>query len=127
MPWHSSADQIEKKHTDIFCRAREGEAACERDTGNKNHTMVLVVVPRTMTTHSGVEGLSGPCRGRVPKTRQKTFLRGSATRCCKLPDRGVREHLPRTGEDHAVAQYYVVVLEVPGRPRSGKLSQNGTG
>ena len=49
--------------------------------------------------------------------RQKTVLRVSATRCCKLPDRGVREHLPRT-DDHAVAQYYVVVLEVPGSPRS---------
>ena len=68
MPWQSSADQSEKKHTDIFSRAREGEAACERDTGNKNHTVVLEVVPRTTTTHSGVEGLSGPCRGRVPKT-----------------------------------------------------------
>ena len=35
-----------RKHTDIFSRAREGEAACERDTGNENHTMVLEVVPR---------------------------------------------------------------------------------
>ena len=48
--------------------AREGEAACERDTGIKNHTVVLEVVPRTTTTHTGVEGVSGPCRGRVPKT-----------------------------------------------------------
>ena len=55
MPWQSSADQTEKKHTDIFSRAREGEAACERDTGNKNHTVELEVVPRTTTTHSGVE------------------------------------------------------------------------
>ena len=54
--------------------------------------------------------------------RQKTVLRVSATpRCCKLPDRGVREHLPRT-DDHAVAQHYVVVLEVPGRSRSGKIA-----
>ena len=111
MPWQSSADQSEKKHTDIFSRAREGEAACVRYTRNKNHTVVLEVVPRTTTTHSGVEGLSEPCRGRVPK-RQKTVLRVSATRCCKLTDRGAREHLPRT-DDHAVAQYYVVVLEVP--------------
>ena len=44
--------------------------------------------------------------------RQKTVLRVSATRCCKLPDRGAREHLPRTN-GHAVAQYYGVVLEVP--------------
>ena len=58
--------------------------------------------------------------------RQKTVLRVIATRCYKLPDRGVREHLPRT-DDHAVTQYYVVVLEVPGRPRSGKLPQRGTG
>ena len=36
----------------------------------------------------------------------------SAKRCCKLPDRGVRGHLPRT-DDLAVAQYCVVVLEVP--------------
>ena len=58
--------------------------------------------------------------------RQKTVLRVSATRCCKLSDRGIREHPPRT-DDHAVAQYYVVVLEVPERPRSGKLPQSGTG
>ena len=69
MPWQSSADQTDKKHTDIFSRAPEGEAACERDTVIKNHTVVLEVVPRTTSTHSGVEGLSGPCRGRVPKTR----------------------------------------------------------
>ena len=68
MPCQSSADQTEKKHTDIFSRAREAEAACGRDTGIKNRTGVLEVVPRTTTTHSGVEGLSGPCRGRVPKT-----------------------------------------------------------
>ena len=102
MPWQSSADQTEKKDTDIFSRGCEGEAACERDTGIKNHTVVLEVVPKTTTTHSGVEGLSGPFRGRVPKTRQK-FLRVNATRGCKLPDRGAREHLPRT-DDHAVAQ-----------------------
>ena len=35
----------------------------------------------------------------------------SATRCCKLLDRGARGHLPRTN-GHAVAQNYVVVLEV---------------
>ena len=35
---------------------------------------------REQEPHSGVEGLSGPCRGRVPKTRQKTFLRVSATK-----------------------------------------------
>ena len=58
--------------------------------------------------------------------RQKTVLRVSATRCCKLRDRGVRGHLPRT-DDHALAQYYVVVLEVSGRPRSGEPHQNGTG
>ena len=113
MPWQSSADQTEKKHTDIFSRAREGEAACGRETQG------------TPTTDSGVEGLSGPCRGRVPKTIQKTVLMVSATRCCKLPDRAVREHLPRT-DDHAVAQYCLVVLEVPGGPRSGKLPQCGT-
>ena len=44
--------------------------------------------------------------------RRKTVLRVSATRCCKLPDRGVREHLPRI-DYHAVAPYYAVVLEVP--------------
>ena len=44
--WQSIADQAEKKHADIFCRAREGGAACERDTGNKNHTVVLKVVPQ---------------------------------------------------------------------------------
>ena len=58
--------------------------------------------------------------------RQKTVLRVSATPCCKLPDRGAREHLPRTN-DHAEAQYFVVVLEMSGRPRSGKLPQSGTG
>ena len=45
--------------------------------------------------------------------RQRTVLRVSATRCCKLPDRGVRAHLPRT-DDHAAAQYCEVVLKVPG-------------
>ena len=48
--WKTSADHAvaelsrpdrEKNHTDIFSRAREGEAACERDTGIKNHTVVL--------------------------------------------------------------------------------------
>ena len=58
--------------------------------------------------------------------RQKTVLSVSATRCCELSDCGVREHLPRT-DDHAVAQCCVVVLEVPGRPRSGKLPENITG
>ena len=58
--------------------------------------------------------------------RQKTVLRVSATRCCKLPDLGVREHPPRN-DDHAVTQYFAVVLGVPGRPRSGKLPQSGTG
>ena len=72
MLWQSSADQIEKKHTDIFSRAREGEAAFERGTGNKNLTVVLEVVPRTTTTHSGVEGFSGPCHGRVPKTEDSS-------------------------------------------------------
>ena len=71
MPWQSSADQTEKKHTDIFSRAREGEAACERDTVIKNHTMVLEVVPRTTTTHSGVEGLSGPYS---PQGQSNTLL-----------------------------------------------------
>ena len=52
--------------------------------------------------------------------RQKTVLRVSATRCCKLPDCGVRGHLPRT-DDHADVQCYAVVSEVPRRPRSGKL------
>ena len=55
MPWQSSADQTEKKHADIFSRAREGEAACERDTGIKNRT---VVSHREQRPHSGVEGLS---------------------------------------------------------------------
>ena len=73
--------------------------------------MELEVVPRTTTTHSGVEGFSGPCRGRVPKTKQKTVFRVSATCCCKLPDRGTREHQPRTN-DHAAVKFYVVVLEV---------------
>ena len=116
MPWQSSADQTEKKHEDIFSRAREGEAACKRDTGIKNHTVVLeVVVLKAPADHAVAE-----------LQRQNTVLRVSATRCCELPDRGVREHLPRT-DDHAVAQYFVVVLEVPGRPRSGKLPQSGTG
>ena len=105
MPWQSSADQTEKTHTDIFSRAREDEAARERDTGTKNHTVVL----EASADHAVAEF-----------QRQKTVLRVSATRCCELPDRGVRGHLPRT-DDHAEAQYYVVVLEVPGRPRSGKL------
>ena len=119
MPWQSSADQTEKKHTDIFSRAREGEAACERDTGIKNHAVVLEVVLRATTIHSGVEGLSGPCRGRVPQTRKIRQI------VVSYPTVEAREHLPRT-DDHAVAQYYMVVLEVPGRPRSGKLHQSGT-
>ena len=77
--WKTSADHAvaELSRPDreeayrYFSRAREGDAACERDTGNKNHTVVLEVVPRTTTTHSGVEGLSGPCRGRVPKTEDR--------------------------------------------------------
>ena len=38
MPWQSSADQTEKKHTYIFSRAREGEAACERDMEQEPHS-----------------------------------------------------------------------------------------
>ena len=109
MPWQGSADQTQKKHTDIFSRAREGEAACERDTGIKNHTVVLKVVPRTTTTHSGD---SSADHAVAEFHSKKTVLRVSATHCCKLANRGVREHLPRT-DDHAVAQFYVVVLEVP--------------
>ena len=96
MPWQSSADQTEKKHTDIFSRAREGEAACERDTGIKNHTMVLEVVPRTTTIHSGVELKASADHAVAEFQRQKTVLKVNATRFCKLPDHGVREHLPRT-------------------------------
>ena len=45
----------------------------------------------------------------------------------KLPDHGAREHPPRTNS-HAVAQYYVVVLEVPEEARrSGKQPQSGIG
>ena len=79
----------------------------------KYRTVVLEVLSRLprldRVPHSGVEDLSGPCR---PKTRQKTVLKVSATRCGKQPARGVREHLPRT-DDHTTAQYYVVLLEVP--------------
>ena len=59
---------------------------------------------------------------------QLAVLNVSAARCCKVPDRGAREHTPPTN-GHAVAQYYVVVLEVfqRRRPRSGKLPQSGTG
>ena len=113
MPRQISADQTEKKHTDIFSRAREGEAACERDTGNKNHTVELEVVPRTTTTHSGVELKASADHAVAEFQRDRRQSSGvGATRCCKLPNRGAREHLPRT-DDHAVAQYYVVVLEVP--------------
>ena len=107
--WKTSADHAvaELSRPDVKVKQRAKQIQGSRT----NQTVVLEVVPRTTTTHSGVEGLSG-CRGRVPKTRQKTGLRVSATRCCKLPDRGARVHLPRT-HDHAVAQYYVVVLEVP--------------
>ena len=76
------------------------------------HEVLSRLPRRDRVSHSGVEDFSGPCRGRAQQTRQKTVLRVSATRCCKLPDRGVREHPPRT-DDHAVAQCYVVVLEVP--------------
>ena len=74
MPWQSSADQTEKKHTDEQVKVKQRVVL---DTGIKDHTVVLEVAPRTTTTHSGVEGLSGPCRGRVPKT----VLKVSATRC----------------------------------------------
>ena len=87
----------------------EGEAACERDTGNKNHTVVLGGRTREQRPHTAV--LKDSADHAVAEfRRQKTVLRVSATRCCKLPDRGEREHLPRT-DDHAVAQYYEVVLE----------------
>ena len=118
MGWKTSADHAvaelsrpDREEADrYFSRAREGEAACERETGIKNHTVVLEVVPRT-TPHTVVLKASAD-HAVAEFQRQKTVLRVSATRCCKLPDRGAREHLPRT-IDHAVAQYYVVVLEVP--------------
>ena len=87
--------------------------------GSRTTQWMLEVVPRATTIHSGVEGLSGPCRGRVPQTRKIRQI------VVSYPTVEAREHLPRT-DDHAVAQYYMVVLEVPGRPRSGKLHQSGT-
>ena len=64
-----------------------------------------------MTTHSGVEGLSGPCRGRVPKT----VLKVSATRCCKLPDRGVvNDHKARESHGQKIScqqKCYIVELD----------------
>ena len=90
--------------------------AAKRDMKLKYRTVVLEVpsrLPRRdRVSHSGVEDFSGPCRGRIPKTRRKAVLRVGARRCCKLPDRGAREHLLRT-DDHAVAHCYEVVLEVP--------------
>ena len=69
---------------------------------------------RGKISHSGVGGPSGPRGGgRVAKDqKEKPVLRDSRPLCCKLADRGAREHLPRTN-GHAVAQYYVVMLEVP--------------
>ena len=78
------------------------------DTGIKNHIVVvkvsynmkLIVVLETSTGHAVAES-------------QSPVDQNEKAHCCKLPNRGAREHLPRT-DDHAVAQYYVVVLEVPG-------------
>ena len=127
-------------------------------------------------SHSGVEDLSGPCRGRAQQTRQrrsiqifsaehvkvkegsrttqwcwrsyheqrphtvvlkasadhtvaefqrqKTVLRVSATRCCKLPDRGARELLPRTDDQRSTTKW---CWRCQRSPRGGKLPQNGTG
>ena len=116
MGWKTSADhavaELSRPDREESCRyfpaehVKVKQRAKERHREQEPHTVVLVVlevVPRTTTTHSGVEGLSRSWRGRVPKTRQKNVLRVSATRCCKLPDGGVREHPPRT-DDHEVAQ-----------------------
>ena len=78
-------------------REQEPHSGAGGRTANNDHTVVL----KASADHAVAEF-----------QRKKTVLRVSATRCCKLPDRGVRAHLPRT-DDHAVAQYYVVVLEVP--------------
>ena len=113
MPWQSSADQTEKKHTGTFSRAREGEAPCERYTGNKNHTVVLEV--RTANndhTQWCLKASANHAVAEFQREGQKTVLRVSAKRCCKLANHGAREHLPGT-DDHAVAQYYVVVLDLP--------------
>ena len=67
----------------------------------KNHTVVLEAVPRT-TTHTVVLEVSAD-HAVAEFQSQKTVLRVSATRCCELPDRGVREHLPRT-DDHALEE-----------------------
>ena len=122
MPWAQQTRQrrsiqiFSAEHVKVKQRAKETQETrttqwCWRFYREQRpHTVVL----RTMPWQSSKD------------QRQKTVLRVSATRCCKRPDRGVREHLPRT-DDHAVALCYVVVLEVPGRPRSGKLPQCGTG
>ena len=85
-------------------------------TANNDHT-------------GGVEGLSGPRRGRVPqidaefRTSVRVYPRSDAGESSLQSSGSVQhvvvnyptveqEHLPRTN-GHAVAQYYVVVLEVP--------------
>ena len=43
--------------------------------------------------------------------KEKPVLKDSGQRCCKLPDRGARA--PARTNDHEVAEYRAVVLEVP--------------
>ena len=118
MPWQSSADQTEKKqHVKVKQRAKWTQGSRSTQWCWRSHRERR---PHAVALKSSVDHAVAEFQ------RQKTVLRVSATRRCTLPNRGVREHLPRT-DDHAVAQYYVVVSEVPGRPRSGKLLQCGTG
>ena len=139
--WKTSADHAvaglsrsDREETYRYCRAREGEPACERDTGNKDHTVVLEVVPRTTTTHSGVEGLSGPCRGRVPKTedspqgQRNTLLYTTPTWNTRAPSANRRSRssaVLRSGVGGAkgvrkVVKYHKVALEEERKPQTEK-------
>ena len=132
------SDQDEISQNSTACVDGHRAAVQEKDTANVEHLThgakrdIAQWCSRSyrdchaVTEYHTVEWKTSADRVVAEFQRQKAVLRVSATRCCELPDRGVREHPPRT-HDHAVAQYYVVVLEVPGRPRSGKLPQSGTG
>ena len=123
MPWQSSADQTKKKHPDIFSRAREGEAACEKKTQGSRTTQWCWRSYREQRPHTVV--LKASADHTVAEfQRQKTVLRVSATRCCKLPDRGAREHLQRTDVQRSTTEW---CWRCQRSARSGKLPQNGTG
>ena len=105
----SSATQLKKQQILSAEHVKVTSSVRKRTQGQEPHR-VLEVVPQNNDHTSGVEGLSGPCRGKVPKTRQSS---GSV-------QHDVVNYRPWSTRASTVNRRSRSSA-VPGRPRSGKL------